>query len=202
MKNAKWGGREMCNWAALEPYVKCLHRKRQERKIPTVALWKRQSNCFTFLPECCGLTRDTSPGLAFDKLASLFMCAVTQTIFFLPILSLSRTKKAIQTKLPESNSSKLGWTDTRLLSEWFNISESWLVLSPDMFEPLLLSDLHGFVSHMIWKVWQTNNLCIYVTWFWGCSCVWNRRKENVGSSWKYKWKIRIWKFMQCRYECL
>lgn len=133
---------------------------------------------------------------------SVYVCCHPDHLLFAHSLSLSRPKRAIQTKLPESNSSKLGWTDTHLLSEWFSILESWLVLSPGMFELLLLSDLHGFVSHMIWKVWQTNKLCIYVTWFWGCSCVWNRRKENVGSSWKYKWKIRIWKFMQCRYECL
>lgn len=65
------------------------------------------------------------------------MCAVTQTIFFFfffPILSLSRAKKAIPIKLPESNSRKLGWSDMRLLLEWVTTSDSWLVLSPDTFE--------------------------------------------------------------------
>lgn len=129
MKNAKWGRREMCNWATLEPYVKCLHRRRQERKIPSVALWKCQSNCCTFLPECCGLTRDTLPGPGFDKLASLFMCAVTRTIFFPPFPLSLGLKKAIQIKLLENNSSKLGWTDVHPISNWKQI-RNWACFKP------------------------------------------------------------------------
>lgn len=84
--------------------------KRQERKIPESAWWKYQS--FSFLSECHGLTGDIWPDLAFDKSASLFKCSVTQSILLFSPLPPTKTKKATQSKLLESNWSKLGWINT------------------------------------------------------------------------------------------
>lgn len=113
----------------------------------------------------------------------MFCHTVSPFIFPLP---LTKTKEATQSKLPESNSSKLGWINTS------SFSVSWYIRKLTCFKPWYIWIVACVrfpwicVRHYFRSL--ASNIYVYVTFVRMCV---SRIEEIIGSSWKYKRKTAL-----------